>query len=360
MGINRVKDHKGLVRIQLSKRWPDGSRFRRYFLNATVAKKTLARIEEAIAMGTWRDLQEELRRGVQADMKVAEFAPLYLEEYCKARNSDLTFKKQNVDPIVEILGSVPLNRLTRSHAHEFVAKRSAKVGPATVNRGLAVLKNMLTFALEKGFIDAHPLLRFRMLPEDQKVLRVMTLEEERRLVQAVAEVDHTIGAYVALLGETGLRKAEGLNLKWVDVNFAQQIVAVEHSKSRRPRYVPLSDYAIQWLQSLVRVIHCPYVFVNLQTREQWKDPRGPFDEGKKAAELEWVGFHDLRYFRATQWVKLGIDLRTVQELLGHSTITTTMRYAHFAPAHAARSILQAQKKEIEEWEQTRAKSGRKD
>ena len=71
-----------------------------------------------------------------------------------------------------------------------------------------------------------------------------------------------------------------------------------------------------------------------------------------------MGFHDLRHFRATQWVMHGVDLRTVQELLGHSTITTTMRYAHFAPNHANRSILEAEKLEVRELGEARAKSGR--
>ena len=66
MAINRERDRNGHVRIVVSKRWPDKSRFRRYCPNTTVAKKTLARIEESIAMGTWRDLKEELARGVEA------------------------------------------------------------------------------------------------------------------------------------------------------------------------------------------------------------------------------------------------------------------------------------------------------
>ena len=87
---------------------------------------------------------------------------------------------------------------------------------------------------------------------------------------------------------------------------------------------PLSDYAMEQLRSLVRVVGCPYVFARLDTCHRWINPQGPFEAGRKKAKLEWIGFHDLRHFRATQWVMRGIDLRTVQELLGHSDITTTM------------------------------------
>ena len=62
-------------------------------------------------------------------------------------------------------------------------------GP-TVNRGLAVLSNMFTFALKsKGIIQIHPMTRYGRIPEDQKALRIMDLEEERRLVDAVLEKD---------------------------------------------------------------------------------------------------------------------------------------------------------------------------
>jgi integrase len=128
----------------------------------------------------------------------------------------------------------------------------------------------------------------------------------------------------------------------------QRILSVQHTKSRKPRYVPLSDFAITSLRSLVRVVGCPYVFVRLESRDRWHKPEGPFNEGREKAGLEWVSIHDLRHFRATQWIQRGVDPRTVQELLGHSSITTTMRYAHFAPTHASRSILEAQRTEQQE------------
>jgi hypothetical protein len=59
MAVNREIDRNGNERVVVSKRWPDGSRFRRYYPNPTIAKKVLARIEESIAMATWQRLKED-------------------------------------------------------------------------------------------------------------------------------------------------------------------------------------------------------------------------------------------------------------------------------------------------------------
>jgi len=234
------------------------------------------------------------------------------------------------------------------HAWRLVEIRKNEVASATVNRNLAVLKNLLTFAYQKGLIERHPLLRFPMLPEEGKALRIMTLEEERSLVEAVAFYDSVVGAYVAILGETGLRKAEVLRLRWDHVNVGARLLAVEKTKSGSPRYIPLSHYSLEWLGSLVRVMDCPYVFVWLDTRKPLKDPRGPFEKGKAKAGLDWVGgFHDLRHFRATQWLQNGVDIRTVQELLGHSSVKTTMRYLHFVEGHATNSVFDSYRKEAD-------------
>ncbi len=71
-------------------------------------------------------------------------------------------------------------------------------------------------------------------------------------------------------------------------------------------------------------------------------------ELKAAAGLDWVGFHDLRRFRASQWVRQVVDVRTVKELLGHRDIQTTMRYAMFVTHHGMQSIRSAEQAELEE------------
>src|SRR5215813_5119797 len=102
------RDRNGNARVVVSKRWPDGSRFRRYVPNITVGKKTLARIEESIAMGTWRMLKEELAHEPGDEATIQSFSEIYLNEYCRVRNRRPDFKEETLQNIVKILGDVKI------------------------------------------------------------------------------------------------------------------------------------------------------------------------------------------------------------------------------------------------------------
>jgi integrase len=316
--------------------------------NPTIGKKVEARIDEAIAMGTWKDLKTELTKGPSNEITIKQFADVYLQEYCNIRNTRPDFKKETLEVIKKVVGDVKIRDFKRSDAHYFEKERAKSVSGATVNRGLAVLSNLFTFALRKGMIEVHPMIRYGRIPEEEKVLRILEPAEERLLVEKTLAVDPVVGAYVGVLGETGLRMTEGLNLKWEHVRLSSKQLTVEASKNYKVRHVPLSDYAIELFDSLPRIDGNPYVFVRLSTMERLRAPRKELYAGRKAAKLELVGFHDLRHYRATQWVKHGIDIRTVKEWLGHRDIQTTMRYAHFAPGHAQRHFAVAQELELQE------------
>ena len=248
MPINQWKDRRGRVKIYVSRQWPDGSRFRRVQPNMTVAKKTLARIEEAIAMGTWRELREQLVVGEtteEVQPTIGSLSEVYLE-HCETRNTRPDFKIQAFSSINRIVGHVKLCEMSVAHADHFVKVRSQQDGvePATVNRGLAVLRNMLNFAKRREYIDVNPLTGYEMLPERERALRILTVNEFRDLVHHVSEADPVIGVYVAVLGEVGLRKAEGIRLQWKDISTSDRKLTVRKSKNHRPRYVPISDFAM--------------------------------------------------------------------------------------------------------------------
>jgi len=349
--------HRGRKRLGLSKIWPDGTRFRRFMPNRTIAKQMETRIDYAVATGTWRELKEELVKGREVNRRdsnptIREFQAEYLAR-CNLRNRRPDFKEQALVSIVRILGDVRLKDLKRRDADHFLERRLDEgMANATVNRGLAVLRHMFSVAVEREYVESNPLSKYKMLSEVQEALRIMVYDEYRQLIQAVAEEDLVIGAYTVILGETGMRKSEGLRLQWDHIHKAgpdRYKVMIGKTKSGKVRSVPLSKLALEWLNNLVRFIDVPYVFVNPALKKPWKDPRGPFCKGREKVGLNWVGFHDLRHFRATQWLMNGVDPRTVQENLGHADIQTTMRYVHFIETHATKSVVEAQNREVDEW-----------
>ena len=356
MGIRNWR-HRGQEKIVLSKKWPDGTRFRRFMPNKTVAKELETDINYAIAKGLWPDLKDNLARGIQRnslspDPTIGDFESEYLS-HCSRINRRPDFKEQALKSIVKILGGVRLSELKRRHGDLFTEKRTQEgLSAATINRGIAVLRHMASVAVEREYIKTNPFSKFRMLPEIEKSLRVLTYDEYRHLIQAVAEIDSVVGAYLVMFGETGMRKSEGLRLRWDDIHqtgSGRYKVIMGTTKGGKVRSVPLSELALKWLNGLIRFIGERHVFVDPVTRKAWKDPRGPFFKGRKTVGLDWVGFHDLRHFRATQWLIKGVDVVTVKELLGHSDVQTTMRYLHYVQSHANESVLKAQQQEVAEW-----------
>ena len=272
-----------------------------------------------------------------------------MEQHCKVRmrswkRYELSFKTLN-----QKLGEIRMKDFRRHHLHKYVQWRSKNVQANTVNRDIACIKKMFSFALEMGVSEQHPLVRFPLLPVQERAFRVLTLEEFRYLVQAMDEP--SLRAMVVVMGETGIRKKEAIKLSWERVDFGQHILTIEQTKSRKVREIPLSSFACEALQGQVRYLDSSYVFVNTRTGNPWVSPEKAFKKGCEKAGLKWVGFHDLRRFRATQWVRSGIDVRTVKELLGHTDIKTTLKYARFVKS-ALREVREAQEVEEQQLKKT--------
>ncbi len=338
MSVKKWLDKNGKSCWHISKLWPNGKRLRRKVPSKREGERLQARIDTAILNGTWLDLSQDLSRNVDQPPTIREFSEVYLNEYCRTHNRSLNFKQEKLRIINRTLGNIRVSDFKRADAYAFIEVRRKEVKPATINRDIAVLKNMLTYAIDKGLLYHHPLLKFGALPEKPKALKLMTLEEERQLVASVSEISPVVGAFVAILGETAIRKSEGLHLQWNNVDLDNMIISLDHTKNGKIRHVPLSRFALETFISLPKSSSCPYVFYNHRMRNRWKEPRETFDKGKREAGLPWVRLHDLRHFRASQWVMNGMDLRTVQELLGHSSLSVTQRYAHLAPAHAMKHV----------------------
>lgn len=136
----------------------------------------------------------------------------------------------------------------------------------------------------------------------------------------------------------GMRQGEILNLKWDDVDLQNGMIYIKNSKSGKLREIPIHPELLDYLGSANRV--GPYVFAdeNGMPYSRYGKLRHEFENALKRAGIRNFRFHDLRHTFASELAMRGVDLRTIQDYLGHSTLRMTERYAHLLPNHKKFSI----------------------
>jgi site-specific recombinase XerD len=226
-----------------------------------------------------------------------------------------------------------LRQVTPGDIERYVATRIGEVAPATVNRELAFIKRVFTVAIADGMADSNPVRAVRLFRENNARVRFLTDEEEKRLRGEIGDDNWPL---VAIALHTGLRQAEQFNLKWEDVDFGTRQITVKRAKHGELRRVTMNDVVRDWLRANPSRLKGEYVFPS-QTGSSAiaanNFMRRVFKPALERAEIEDFRWHDLRHCFASRLVMAGVDLRTVQELMGHKTITMTLRYAHLSPQH---------------------------
>ncbi len=347
MSVRKEKDRRGKPQIVCDRRWPDGSRFRRVMPNRTVAKKVDARIGAAIADGKWRSLKQELERGPSQQETVREFAVRYFNEYCKEFNRCLRRKTTSLNAIKKHMGSLPLASVEPKQVYAFISWR-AKCGlsNATINRDLAALQHMMNYACTVGVLNRNKVAGIKKLKEIREERPRPTDEQIDHLLLCT---DPRIRPIIGFIRETGCRLEEGLSVKHTQIRKRERLVVFSgNTKSGKPRFVPLTDEAIQWIEEVPQLPGCPYVFWHPNSQTRWYIIRKVFNKARKEAELDWIQIKDLRRHYGIVLSENGAEMHVIQAMLGHSSVTITQEhYAHFSPHYAARrafQVLQGRKK----------------
>lgn len=245
--------------------------------------------------------------------------------------------------------------------------------PSTVNRNIAALRSVLSKALEWGVLDLHPLSRLKQLKVDRSPnVRYLSEDEEKRLRNALdvreaklrkgresgnqwrAERGYDLyqdlnqqsfadylKPLVLLSINTGARRGELFRLQWCDVNLERKSIALVMRGKRKSytRHIPLNkeahDTLVAWrsMNALTDKMVFPSKdggkFDNIQT--SWENLR-------KEARINDFRWHDMRHHFASKLVMNGVPLNTVRELLGHTNVEMTLRYAHLAPEQKERAV----------------------
>ena len=217
-----------------------------------------------------------------------------------------------------------------------VTYRKTRLSAATVNRELQVLKRMFNLAIEWGKTEVNPVRRVRYLKEERKPDRVLSEEEQERLLASCAS---HVRMAVLLALHTGMRLGKVLNLSWLDVNLRESFITVIKAKGGKMRSIPVNRVLRKALLEFRETAgKGKYLFFNDRTGKPIQNIKTGFVQAVRRAGIPHCCFHDLRHTFATRLVMAGVDLATVSELLGHSSIEMTMRYAHPSPENKRRAV----------------------
>jgi integrase len=218
---------------------------------------------------------------------------------------------------------------------------SSGVKPATVNHQISVIQGCLSRAVEWGVIDSHDLRKVKTLPVDNSKVRYLSKDEEARLRESLKTCKTAfLDVIVIIAMNTGMRKGELLSLEWQRVNFDTKIVTVDfqNAKSGKTRHLPLNTQALNALKTWQqKTDDIGYVFKD-KNQQPLKDFPFLWRDLLNEASITNFRFHDLRHHFASMLVMASVDLNTVRELLGHSDLKMTLRYAHLAPEHKAAAV----------------------
>ncbi len=271
--------------------------------------------------------------------------------FCKANHTRKTYGtdvclSKNVMPF---FGKKTLRAIAPGDLQRFVDQRvgtiSPKTGrpytPSTINHELMFLSGALREAVKRGYIDRNPVQGVPTLSEHNQKLRWLTKEEEDRLFKFLPEYLRPITTCAL---HTGMRLGEVLTLKWADVDFRQRMIRVEPAKNHKERHIPMNERLVELLSAMKPASETweesPHVFTSMRTGVRFdSDGVGhAFKRDARRAGLFGVSFHTLRHTFASRLAQRGVPLNDIRELLGHSDMRVTLRYAHLAPGNLRRAV----------------------
>jgi integrase/recombinase XerC len=213
---------------------------------------------------------------------------------------------------------------------------------ATIARKLATLRSFYKFLVKRNRLSSNPVVGIRTPKQEKRLPRFLEYEEIKRLLET-PPMDSWLGArdraIMETLYSTGIRVSELVALNLEDIDFLGEVIHVR-GKGKKERICPISSSVLQIIQHYMefrnkRAQHNgnfdgKVLFVNKHgKRLSTRSVRRKMDKYLKIAGLDpAISPHTLRHSFATHMLNRGADLRSVQELLGHQSLSTTQIYTH--------------------------------
>lgn len=282
----------------------------------------------------------EKERTREKEMTLEKFSAQWFQLYVVVHNkpSEQRNKRLALDKhLLPFFGKMPLGAIGVADIERFkLAKLQENLKAKTINNYLCTLSRCLGSAVDWELLDHKP--RIKLLKVEPQPSDYLSHEESIKLVESC---DEPMWKQMILLAlHTGMRLGELFGLEWSDISFEQKTLTVRQSivrghigtpKSNKIRYIPLTE-------EVCRLLYEGRGQSGLVFHREDGNPLShhiaerALDRARKKADLRHIGWHKLRHTFASHLAMEGVSMRAIQELLGHSTIVMTQRYAHLSPS----------------------------
>ena len=212
-------------------------------------------------------------------------------------------------------------------------------------RSISAIKSFFNYLIFEGYIKDSPISNIESPKQEKKLPKVLTEEEIKKLINSI-DLNHEFGqrnkTIIEILYGTGIRVSELINLKLSNIFFKENIIKVI-GKGNKERFVPLGEIASNEMKiyinnrNLLKIDskYSDILFLNRYGRGLTRSMIFKIisDASKRVGLDKKISPHTLRHSFATHLIKNGADLRTIQLILGHESITTTEIYTHLDTLH---------------------------
>lgn len=250
-------------------------------------------------------------------------------EVCKANNRSSRLAETYAKYLTDYFGEYrEINTIRPSEIENFKSYMLSKNRKkSTINRYISAIKRAYNIMLRDGLITYNPAQYVSKYEEDNRRYTYLSKDDWQKSKDKIPIQLRDI-IIIALL--TGFRKGNVLNLNWEQIDMQMRFIEIlkQNNKGKKVIRYPISDALYKKLLEM-KPKKSGYLFVNPDTNMPYKDIRKSFKTCFEQLGITDFHFHDLRRTFGTWLLEEGVDIRTIQYLLGHSEVSTTERYLAF-------------------------------
>lgn len=303
------------------------------------ARKAAAKLRAEVVLGGNPQAAKQVKRSIGTYSDLAKAHLDHAKAYIKSHACTEMTLRLHIEPR---WGKMVLTDIKTQDISKWLAEKLAEgLKPSTVERIRMTMNRSFELGNKWGVpgAEVNPVKNVTRLKFNNARDRFLSPQEATRLHRAAAASENVqLAPFVAIALLTGARKMEILKAKWEHVDLERRLWLIPEAKNGTPRWVPLSQQAVEVIEKLPTWDKCEWLIPNPKTREPYNTIKRAWDTARVEAGLPDLRIHDLRHSFCSSAVAAGVDLYTVGKIAGHKDYKSTQRYAHLADDTLKRAV----------------------